>query len=78
MVGSWHVGTVVATNTETPTGRSIVFEAPGWTGNLAGQHVDVRLSAPDGYQAVRSYSLASADASERVQLAVDKLPDGEV
>ena len=75
---TWHVGTVVSTNTETPTGRSIVFDVPGWTGNLAGQHVDVRLSAPDGYQAVRSYSIASADSSERVELAVDKLPDGEV
>ena len=74
----WHVGTVVATNTETPTGRSIVFDVPGWGGNLAGQHVDVRLSAPDGYQAVRSYSIASADSSSTVQLAVDKLPDGEV
>ena len=78
MVSAWHVGTVVSTNTETPTGRSIVFDVPGWTGNLAGQHVDVRLSAPDGYQAVRSYSIASANDSERVELAVDKLPDGEV
>ena len=72
------MGTVVETKTETPSGRSIVFEVPGWTGNVAGQHVDVRLSAPDGYQAVRSYSIASADSTERVQLAVDKLPDGEV
>ena len=78
MVGRWHVGTVVSTNTETPTGRSITFDVPGWTGNIAGQHVDVRLSAPDGYQATRSYSIASADSTERVQLAVDKLPDGEV
>jgi ferredoxin-NADP reductase len=75
---TWHVGTVVETRTETPTGRSIVFEVPGWPGNAAGQHVDVRLSAPDGYQAVRSYSIASADSSTRVQLAVDKLPTGEV
>ena len=74
----WHVGTVVETRTETPSGRSITFDVPGWGGNVAGQHVDVRLSAPDGYQAVRSYSIASADDSERVQLAVDKLPDGEV
>ena len=72
------MGTVVETKTETPSGRSILFDVPGWTGNVAGQHVDVRLSAPDGYQAVRSYSIASADTSERVQLAVDKLPDGEV
>lgn len=78
MSSTWHVGTVVETNTETPTGRSITFDVPGWSGNLAGQHVDVRLSAPDGYQAVRSYSIASADSSERVQLAIDKLPDGEV
>jgi ferredoxin-NADP reductase len=72
------VGTVVETRTETPSARSIVFDVPGWTGNIAGQHVDVRLTAPDGYQAVRSYSIATADDSERVQLAVDKLPDGEV
>ncbi len=75
---TWHIGTVVETNTETPTGRSIIFDVPGWTGNVAGQHVDVRLSAPDGYQAVRSYSIASADSTQKVQLAVDKLPDGEV
>jgi ferredoxin-NADP reductase len=72
------VGTVVETRTETSSARSIVFDVPGWTGNVAGQHVDVRLTAPDGYQAVRSYSIATADDSERVQLAVDKLPDGEV
>ncbi len=77
-VGSWVVGTVVSTRTETPTGRSIVFEVPGWPGNLAGQHVDVRLTAPDGYQATRSYSIASSGPSPRIQLAVDKLPDGEV
>ena len=75
---AWHVGTVVETRTETPSARSIVFDVPGWTGNVAGQHVDVRLTAPDGYQAVRSYSIASADDSQKVQLAVDKLPDGEV
>jgi ferredoxin-NADP reductase len=72
------VGTVSAVHTETPTGRSITISVPGWPGNIAGQHVDVRLSAPDGYQAVRSYSIASADSSETVQLAVDRLPDGEV
>ena len=51
---------------------------PGWPGNIAGQHVDVRLTAPDGYTATRSYSLASSGPDARVQLAVDKLPDGEV
>ncbi|MET0447700.1 MAG: ferredoxin reductase [Aeromicrobium sp.] len=78
MTGGWLVGTVVETRTETPSGRSLVIEVPDWPGNVAGQHVDVRLTAPDGYQATRSYSLASADDSTRVQLAVDRLPDGEV
>ncbi|CAN5249404.1 ferredoxin reductase [soil metagenome] len=77
-VGSWIVGTVAEVRRETPTGRSIVVDLPGWPGNLAGQHVDVRLTAPDGYQATRSYSIASAGPAPRVQLAVDKLPDGEV
>jgi len=72
------VGTVASTNAETPSGRSIWIDVPEWAGNLAGQHVDVRLTAPDGYQASRSYSLASSGPSPRLQLAVDKLPDGEV
>jgi len=55
-----------------------MIDVPGWGGNLAGQHLDLRLSAPDGYQAVRSYSIASASAGDRVELAVDRLPDGEV
>jgi ferredoxin-NADP reductase len=77
-VSGWHVGTVVETRVETPSARSVIFDVPGWSGNIAGQHVDVRLTAPDGYQAVRSYSIASADFSQRVQLAIDRLPDGEV
>ena len=77
-VGLWHVGVVVSTTTETPTARSIVLDVPGWGGNIAGQHADVRLTAPDGYQAVRSYSIASAGESDRVQLAVDRFPTGEV
>ncbi|CAN5226678.1 ferredoxin reductase [soil metagenome] len=63
---------------ENPTGKSIWLDVPGWPGNLAGQHVDVRLTAPDGYQATRSYSLASSGPGHRVQLAVERLPDGEV
>lgn len=74
----WTVGTVTETRAETPTGRSIWLDVPGWQGNIAGQHVDVRLTAPDGYQATRSYSLASSGPDARVQLAVDRLPDGEV
>jgi len=74
----WKVGVVASTRTETPTGRSIQIDAPGWGGNLAGQHVDVRLTAPDGYQAVRSYSIATASPTDRLELAVDRVPDGEV
>jgi ferredoxin-NADP reductase len=76
--GGWTVGVVAETTTETASARSIVLDVPDWGGNIAGQHVDVRLTAPDGYTAVRSYSIASAGAGTRVQLAVDKLPDGEV
>lgn len=77
-VGLWHVGVVVSTTTESPTGRSILLDVPGWGGNIAGQHADIRLTAPDGYQAVRSYSVASAGGGDRVELAVDRLPTGEV
>lgn len=72
------MGTVVETRTENPTGRSIWLDVPEWPGNIAGQHVDVRLTAPDGYQASRSYSLASSGPDTRLQLAVDRLPTGEV
>lgn len=77
-IGSWKVGVVASTRTETSTGRSLVLDVPGWGGNIAGQHVDVRLTAPDGYTAVRSYSVASASAGDRIELAVDRLPTGEV
>ena len=56
----------------------MVLEVPGWEGHRAGQHVDVRLRAPDGYTAQRSYSIASAPEDERVVLTVDRLDDGEV
>lgn len=74
----WTVGTVVEVRAETPTGRSIVVDVPGWRGNIAGQHLDLRLTAPDGYQASRSYSIASVGPDARIQLAVDRFPDGEV
>jgi ferredoxin-NADP reductase len=75
---SWHIGTVVEVAPETPTARRIVIDVPTWPGNDAGSHLDVRLTAPDGYQAQRSYSVASAGEGTRVVLAVDELPDGEV
>jgi ferredoxin-NADP reductase len=72
------VGTVRETRIQTPSARSITLDVPGWPGNIAGQHVDVRLTAEDGYQTVRSYSLASVGSDERIELAVDRLPTGEV
>jgi ferredoxin-NADP reductase len=75
----WRVGTVVALHDETATARTITLEVPDWPGHVAGQHVDVRLTAPDGYSAVRSYSIASAPNSEgRVQITVERLQNGEV
>jgi ferredoxin-NADP reductase len=75
----WRVGTVVALHDETATARTITLEVSDWPGHVAGQHVDVRLTASDGYSAVRSYSIASAPNSERrVELTVERLPNGEV
>ena len=62
---------------ETPRVRTLLLEAPGWAGHRAGQHVDVRLTAEDGYQAERSYSIASAPG-EALALTVERLDDGEV
>ncbi len=75
---TWRAGTVTALRDETPTARTIVLDVPGWPGHRAGQHVDVRLTAPDGYSAQRSYSIASAPAGTRVELTVQRLADGEV
>jgi ferredoxin-NADP reductase len=75
----WRVGTVVALHDETATARTIALDVPDWPGHIAGQHLDVRLTAPDGYSAVRSYSIASAPNSKgRVEITVERLPNGEV
>lgn len=74
----WLVGTVVSATQQTPNAKSIVLDVPGWHGSTAGQHVDVRLTAPDGYTAVRAYSLASTGPGQQVELAVDLIDDGEV
>ncbi|MFE6966343.1 FAD-binding oxidoreductase [Agromyces sp. NPDC057679] len=74
----WHIAEVVDTRRETPSAARISLDVDGWPGNLAGQHLDVRLTAPDGYTSTRSYSIASSGEGERVVLAVDRLPDGEV
>jgi ferredoxin-NADP reductase len=63
---------------ETPRARTIVLDVDGWGGHRAGQHVDVRLTAEDGYQAQRSYSIASAPEAEVVELTVERIDDGEV
>lgn len=76
--GGWLTGTLVNAVPLTDSARSLTFRVPGWPGNDAGQHVDIRLTAPDGYQAVRSYSIATAGEGETIELAVERLPDGEV
>jgi ferredoxin-NADP reductase len=74
----WRLAAVVEVVPETPRTKSLVLEVPGWEGHKAGQHVDVRLTAPDGYQAQRSYSIASAPEDDRLVLTVERLEDGEV
>ena len=75
---SWQLARVVELVDETSQTKSIVLEPADWPGHLAGQHVDVRLTAEDGYQAQRSYSIASAPEDDRLVLTVERLDDGEV
>ena len=74
----WRVAEVVDAVTETPRVKTVGFDVPGWPGHRAGQHVDVRLTAEDGYQAQRSYSIASAPDGTRLELTVERIDDGEV
>jgi ferredoxin-NADP reductase len=77
--GRWQIGTVTEVVPETPRVKSFWIELPMWMPHLPGQHYDVRLTAPDGYQAQRSYSIASSPLDEgRVELTIDRLEDGEV
>jgi ferredoxin-NADP reductase len=75
---TWNAATVVELIDETARVRSIVLDLAAWPGHRAGQHVDVRLTADDGYQAQRSYSIASAPEDEQLMLTVERLDDGEV
>jgi ferredoxin-NADP reductase len=75
---TWRLATVLDVVPETPRTRTLVLDVPGWPGHRAGQHVDVRLTAEDGYQAERSYSIASAPEETRLSLTVEQLEDGEV
>jgi ferredoxin-NADP reductase len=74
----WRVATVKAVRRESPGARTLVLDVPEWPGHVAGQHVDVRLTAEDGYQAQRSYSIASAPEAGDLELTVERIDDGEV
>jgi ferredoxin-NADP reductase len=75
---TWRVAEVAGARTETASVRSLLLDVPGWPGHRAGQHVDVRLTAEDGYEAQRSYSIASPPEEGRLVLTVERLADGEV
>jgi ferredoxin-NADP reductase len=74
----WRSAALADRRPETPTAATLVFEIDGWAGHRAGQHVDVRLTADDGYQASRSYSIASPPEDPQLALTVERLDDGEV
>jgi ferredoxin-NADP reductase len=74
---AWQKATVASTVEETPSTRTIRLDADGWPGHLAGQHLDVRLTAEDGYTASREYSIASAPG-EQLEITVQRLSGGEV
>ncbi len=77
--GRWQVATVTAIRRETPRVKSFRLQLPMWMPHLPGQHYDVRLTAPDGYRAQRSYSVASSPLDEgTIELTIDLLADGEV
>ena len=75
---AWRPAEVVERVAETRRATTLVLDVPGWPGHLAGQHVDVRLTAEDGYQAQRSYSIASPPKAPRLALTVERLEGGEV
>ncbi|MEW2104829.1 ferredoxin reductase [Streptomyces cellulosae] len=74
----WLEARLTGRHDESDTARTLVFDVPGWPGHLPGQHLDVRLTAADGYSTQRSYSIASAPDGERVELTVERIDDGEV
>jgi ferredoxin-NADP reductase len=76
---NWRLGRLIKRIDETPRTRTLVLDVPDWPVHQAGQHVDVRLTAPDGYQAQRSYSIASApDERGHLALTVERIDEGEV
>jgi ferredoxin-NADP reductase len=74
----WLIAEVVESFSETPHVKTIRFDVADWPGHLPGQHVDIRLTAEDGYQAERSYSIGSAPDGKQLDLTVERLEDGEV
>ncbi|OBH60708.1 ferredoxin reductase [Mycobacterium sp. E2479] len=74
----WRVARVVDSEPETESAQTIGLTVPGWSGHLAGQHVDLKLTAEDGYTAQRSYSLSRPVNGERIELTVQRIDDGEV
>jgi ferredoxin-NADP reductase len=75
---TWRLAEVADVVEETPRTRTLVLDVDGWNGHRAGQHVDIRLTAEDGYQVERSYSIASGPDDERLELTVERIDDGEV
>jgi ferredoxin-NADP reductase len=75
---TWQGADVVANEPESTRTHRLVLDVPDWTGHLPGQHLDIRLTAEDGYTAQRSYSIASPPEQRYVELVVERLPDGEV
>jgi ferredoxin-NADP reductase len=74
----WRTATIRDIHDETAHARTLVLDVPGWPGHTAGQHTDIRLTAEDGYQAQRSYSIASAPESADLELTIERIDDGEV
>jgi ferredoxin-NADP reductase len=74
----WRVARLVERRRETDSASTLILDVPGWSGHLAGQHCDVRLTAADGYSTQRSYSIAAPADGDRVELTVQRVPDGEV
>jgi hypothetical protein len=74
----WRVARVVDSTPETESAQTIGLTVPGWGGHLAGQHIDLKLTAEDGYSAQRSYSLSRPADGERIELTVQQIADGEV
>jgi ferredoxin-NADP reductase len=75
---TWRVATVARLQPETPSATTLILDVPEWPGHVAGQHIDVRLTAEDGYQAERSYSIASAPQDPHLAITVERIDEGEV